>query len=163
MIFLALAGALYGSYKQNISLKPAPSPAPSEPQPAPEPQWYVQFTVKNTKITAYTESSYALPASSGQPYTLGGIAVHPIYPGADPRIPRIPFGTRVYLNKPVVINGQNYDTFTVIDTGDVNYRLWSQRPYWFDIYYGPADYWSNQGAKKFGVQERDYTWFEKWR
>lgn len=141
-------------------------PGPSEPQPTPgkseEAVWYIQFTVKGQKITAYTETSYARLAASGRDYFSGGIAVHPLYPGVDPRRPVIPFGTRVYLNEPVTIHGVEYDSFTVMDTGDIFYGLWSQHPYWFDIYYGTADYWNNKGARDFGVKSRDYYWIEKW-
>jgi len=160
-IILLLGGVFYGRYRQqhNIPQKPLPS----QPEVTPQPEWYIQFTVKNQKITAYTESSTARRAASGQHYSQDGIAVHPIYPGVDPRIPLIPFDTIIWLNEPIEIHGQTYDSFRVIDTGDIYYGLWGNKPYWFDIYYGTANYYNNKGAREFGVQERDYNWVEKWR
>lgn len=160
-ILLLFAGVLYGRYRQQHSIPQ--KPIPSQPEPISEPEWYVQFTVKKQKITAYTEQSGARRASSGQNYSQGVIAVHPLYPGIDPRIPLIPFDTLVWLNEPVEIHGQAYDSFRVIDTGDIYYGLWGKTPYWFDIYYGTGTYYNNKGARDFGVKERDYNWVEKWR
>lgn len=160
-IFLLFGGVFYGRYRQQ---HPAPQkPLPSQPETMREPEWYVQFTVKNQKITAYTSSSGVHLPASGQNLTQDGIAVHPIYPGVDPRIPLIPFDTVIWLNEPIQIHGQTYDSFRVIDTGDIYYRLWGSTPYWFDIYYGSGNYYNNKGARDFGVKERDYSWVEKWR
>ena len=163
-IVLLLGGVFYGRYRQqhNIPEKPLPSQPEITPQPEPA-EWYIQFSVKAQKVTAYTDSSAAHRASSGQHYSQNGIAVHPIYPGADPRIPLIPFDTIIWLNEPIEIHGQAYDSFRVIDTGDIYYRLWGDYPYWFDIYYGSANYYNNKAAREFGVKEMDYNWLEKWR
>lgn len=131
-----------------------------------QPKWYIQFTVRDQRSTAYTEEVGAPLAANGQPYFLGGIAVHPRVPiqyGGDPRKPLIPFGTVIYPEKPITIQGNSYTALTVMDTGDVDYGLWENHPYWFDVYYGSGDYWANQAARKFGTPLTSYSWYEEWR
>lgn len=149
-----------------FSLIPKKTP-PRPPQPVEkEGKWYVQFAVKNQKSTAYTEESGAPVAASGKEYCIGGIAVHPRYPvnsGGDPLEPLLPFGTIIYLEKPIKIQGQEFTYLKVIDTGDVNYRLWSAHPYWFDVYHGTGNYYNNKDARDYGVPLVNYSWYEEWK
>lgn len=125
--------------------------------------WYVQFSVKNQKSTAYVEEAGAPLASSGISYFIGGVAVHPLYPGASPLDPAIPFGTTIFLNKPVEVQGQSLQAFKVIDTGDVNFGRFGSSPYWFDIFWGTAGYYNTRQASDYGAKTVDYYWFEPWR
>jgi cytoskeletal protein RodZ len=146
-----------------------PAEVPQKPFAVPEIQqqaeteWYVKFSVKDQKSTAYVEQSQAPRPSSGGRYYIGGVAVHPIYPGADPRQPIIPYGTLIYLKEPLTVNGRPMSAFKVIDTGDIYYGRYGSTPYWFDIYWGNTNYYSNQSASKFGVKTVDYYWYEPWR
>lgn len=161
VLFLAFTGIILARFDRFPA--PAPKPQPSPTENSPEPQWYIQFTVKDQKVTAYTEASYARKSASGNYYYLGSVAVHPIYPGVDPRQPIIPFGTEIILSEPIVVQGNTYDSFTVVDTGDVLYGRYGQTPYWFDVYHGTANYQNNKASREFGIDTRDYTWIEKWR
>jgi len=140
-----------------------------EPEKKPLPQekeWYVMFSVQNQKATAYTNHSGNVLSSSGQPYFFGAVAVHPRYPvnaGGDPLQPIIPYNTILYLKEPLQINVQSFSTLKVIDTGDINYRLYPDSPYWIDVYHGSGDYWSIINAQEFGIKEIDYYWIEKWK
>lgn len=145
-----------------------PAEVPQKPLAAPETQqteteWYVKFSVKGQKSTAYVEHSQAQRPSSGGRYYIGGVAVHPIYPGADPRKPIIPYGTLIYLEEPLNVNGRPMSAFKVIDTGDIYYGRYGKTPYWFDVYWGSTNYYSNQSASKFGIKTVDYYWYEPWR
>lgn len=129
-------------------------------------KWYVQFTANNQKTTAYTEEVNAPRPSNGKSYFIGGIAVHPRYPvndGGDPRVPLLPYGTEIHLSKPIDIQGQQFRSLKVMDTGDINYGLWPRYPYWFDIYYGNTQYYSDKNARDYGTDLVDYTWFEEWK
>lgn len=143
--------------------EPEQKPIPQEP----EKEWYVIFYAQNQKATAYTNySGYNVLSSSGKPYFFGGVAVHPRYPvnaGGDPLKPIIPYNTVLYLTEPLLINGESFSTLHVIDTGDVNYRLYSGSPYWIDVYHGSGDYWSIINSKEFGIKDVDYYWVEKWK
>ncbi|MGE5391035.1 MAG: hypothetical protein ACM3PE_08210 [Deltaproteobacteria bacterium] len=159
LFITALSGC---SSKKESSPQPAKKPL-SKKQ---EPKWYIQFSVKDQHSTAYTEEAGAPLAANGQPYYLGGVAVHPRYPiqyGGDPRTPLLPFGTVIYPDKPIKIQGDYYNALTVMDTGDVDYGLWENHPYWFDVYYGSGNYWANQTARKFGTPLTSYSWYEEWR
>lgn len=138
-----------------------------EKKPIPtEKEWYVMFSVQNQKATAYTNHSGGVLSSSGQPYFFGAVAVHPRYPvnaGGDPLQPIIPYDTVLHLSEPLMINGQSFSTLQVIDTGDVNYRLYPHSPYWIDVYHGSGDYWSIINSQEFGIKEVDYYWVEKWK
>ncbi|HQA07414.1 MAG TPA: hypothetical protein PLP71_04800 [Syntrophomonadaceae bacterium] len=142
-----------------------------EPEKKPVPQekekdWYVIFSVQNQKATAYTNHAGNVLSSSGKPYFFGAVAVHPRYPvnaGGDSLQPIIPYDTVLYLKKPLLINGESFSTLRVIDTGDVNYRLYPDSPYWIDVYHGSGDYWSLINSQDFGIKEVDYYWVEKWK
>jgi hypothetical protein len=141
----------------------------TEPEKKPLPteeDWYVIFSVNNQKATAYTNHSGNALSSSGKQYFLGAVAVHPRDPvnaGGDPLKPIIPYDTVLHLYEPLEINGQAFSTLQVIDTGDINYRLYSGSPYWIDVYHGSGDYWSIVNSQEFGIQEVDYYWVEKWK
>lgn len=129
-------------------------------------KWYVQFSVKNQKSTAYTEEVGAPVAANGENYIIGACAVHPQYPinqGGKPRKPIINFGTHIHLSEPVSIQGNLYDTLLVNDTGDVYYGLWSDSHYWIDLYFGQSSYWNNVAAGKYGIKPVNYYWFEEWK
>ena len=164
-IFLVLI-IMIGSISGCSSKKGANPPAKKPQLETRQPKWYIQFTVKDQHSTAYTEEVGAPLAANGQPYYLGGIAVHPRHPiqyGGDPRTPLLPYGTVIYPEKPVKIQDREYSALTVMDTGDVDYALWENHPYWFDVYYGSGDYWTNQTARKFGTPLTSYSWYEEWR
>ncbi|MDD4802608.1 MAG: hypothetical protein PHF24_06665 [Syntrophomonas sp.] len=130
-----------------------------------EPKWYVQFSVSGQKATYYTEAPQAPASASSHGYFLGSGAVHPLYPindGGDALKPIIPFGTVLYLSAPVEIQGNNYNSLVVNDTGDVYYGLWRNYPYWVDIYAGQANYYTNKEAYKSGVKLVDYYWYQPW-
>ncbi|MDD3023639.1 MAG: hypothetical protein PHE26_07050 [Syntrophomonadaceae bacterium] len=166
--FLIIAGFIYLT-SSNRPPEPQRKPPLTENEKKDtdkEAKWFVQFTVKNQKTTAYTEEVNAPRPSNGESYFIGGIAVHPRYPinaGGDPRIPILPYGTVIHLSQPISIQGQQYNSLRVMDTGDVNYGLWPDYPYWFDIYYGNTHYYSNKDARTYGTDTVDYTWFEEWK
>eukprot|EP00825_Cyclidium_porcatum_P013249 TRINITY_DN16987_c0_g1_i2.p2 TRINITY_DN16987_c0_g1~~TRINITY_DN16987_c0_g1_i2.p2 ORF type:complete len:178 (-),score=22.49 TRINITY_DN16987_c0_g1_i2:33-566(-) len=84
-------------------------------------------------------------------YFIGSGAVHPQFPlnaGGEARQPIIPFGTRIYLSEPIDIQGNQYNSLVVNDTGDVYYGLWHKYPYWVDVYAGTTNYYSNKAALK---------------
>lgn len=164
---VAIIGLIFISLLLLLTPKKAPQRSPRSVQPVKkEGSWYIQFSVKNQKSTAYTENSGAPLSASGKEYFIGSIAVHPRYPvnsGGNPLEPLLPFGTEIHLEKPIKVQGQEYKTFKVIDTGDVNYRLWPNHPYWFDVYYGTGNYYNTKDANDYGVPLVNYTWYEKWR
>ena len=160
LIIIALALLLTLTLKKPPQRSPQPAPKPAEGK------WYIQFSVKDQKSTAYTEEPGAPVAANGKGYFIGGIAVHPRYPvtsGGDPREPILPFGTVVYLEKPIKVQGQEFKTLKVMDTGDVNYGLWPNSPYWFDVYYGTGNFYNRQDARDYGVPRVNYFWYEEWR
>ena len=142
---------------------PETKPRISKPGEDMQEKWYIRFSVKDQTSTAYTEEAGAPLAANGKEYFIGGIAVHPRYPGSDPRIPLIPFGTKIYLTKPITIQGQEYSTLTVMDTGDIYYGLWSGSPYWFDVYFGQSTYYNGKVAREYGTLPVDYYWYEEWK
>jgi len=163
LLTLFIITALPGCSSKDDS---SPQPAKKALPEAREAKWYIEFSVKDQHSTAYTEEVGAPLASNGQPYFFGGVAVHPRYPiqyGGDPRIPLIPYGTTIYPDKPIKIQGRYYSALTVMDTGDVDYGLWENHPYWFDVYYGSGDYWANQTARMYGTPLTSYSWYEEWR
>jgi hypothetical protein len=163
VLMLGLIFSLY--YATHPNRKPAPqTPAPS--QPAENAHWYIRFSVRQQKVTAYTEEAGAPRAANGKNYYIGGIAVHPRYPvtnGGNPVIPILPFGTVIHFKEPIKIQGTDRSSLTVIDTGDVNYRLWSSHPYWFDIFWGSTNYYNSKSARDFGARLVDYYWYEPWK
>lgn len=146
-------------------IKKPPAEAPQKPLVVEEPetQWYIRFYVQNQKTTAYVEPNLEQLASSGGGYYIGGVAVHPLKPGSDPRNPIIPFGTMIYLDEPLQVQGREMSAFKVIDTGDVAYGRYGSTPYWFDIYWGQSDYYNVQEASKFGIKTVNFYWYEPWR
>lgn len=149
---------------------PAPKPLPSIPPKVAKPiaEDFLICVAQGQITTGYTEPSWGPPGSSGYGYHQGSVAVHPRVGtqwGGDPRNPIIPFGTVLHLINPksIKINDQWYDQVTVNDTGDINLRLWPGDPYWFDIYFGSTNNWTNQAARAYGTHKVDYYWVEKWR
>ncbi|HPF21153.1 MAG TPA: hypothetical protein PLC88_07410 [Syntrophomonas sp.] len=155
---------IYSGQKQSTP-PPSRKPAPGQQSEKPPGKWYVEFSVKQQKTTAYTEAANAPVSSAGRSYFIGSGAVHPRYPlqsGGEARSPIIPFGTILYLQEPVTIQGQTHTELTVNDTGDVYYGLWPAHPYWVDVYFGTTNYYNQQSASKAGVQMIDYKWYEPW-
>lgn len=162
LVLLLLASLAGCSTKKDSSEQPAKKPLTKNQ----EAKWYIQFSVKDQHSTAYTEEAGAPLAANGQPYYFGGVAVHPRYPiqyGGDPRTPLLPYGTTIYPDKPIKIQGRYYSALSVMDTGDVDYALWENHPYWFDVYYGSGDWWATQDARKYGTPLTSYSWYEEWR
>lgn len=162
LILLLIFVASWFVYKQN---HPGPAKKPDKTTEKASPNWYIQFSVKDQKSTAYTEAASAPVSSAGKEYFIGSGAVHPRYPlnaGGEARNPIIPFGTILYLDEPINILGEKHDTLVVNDTGDVYYGLWPSHPYWVDVYFGNSNYNNNQSASKAGVKLINYTWYEPW-
>lgn len=144
-----------------------PTEVPQKPLMIPEEQqaeteWYVKFSVQDQKSTAYLEYGGVRPSSGGN-YYIGGVAVHPIYPGADPRQPIIPYGTMIYLEQPITVNGRQMSAFKVFDTGDIYYGRYGATPYWFDVFLGRGNYYADKSAIEYGIRTVDYYWYEAWR
>lgn len=162
--------AIYFVVEARHKPEPKPLPDPDSVQMKSgdnvEPRWYIKFSVQDQKATYYTESSQAPASASSQGYYIGSGAVHPQYPlnaGGNARQPIIPFGTRLYLSRPVEIQGKSYDSLVVNDTGDVYYSLWRNYPYWVDVFAGTAGYYANKTALQAGVDRIDYYWYEPWK
>lgn len=163
LIFL-VSWLVYKDYRQ-ANPPPAKKSVPNKIIDQAEPKWYIKFSVKNQKTTAYTEAASAPVSSAGKEYFIGSGAVHPRYPinaGGEARNPIIPFGTILYLDEPIDILGQKHDTLVVNDTGDVYYGLWPSHPYWIDVYYGTSNYYNIKSAGQAGVKLISYSWFEPW-
>lgn len=150
---------------------PAPTKKPDIVQPESSEKsgeninWFIHFSVKEQKSTAYTEEVGAPVAANGKTYFVGGGAVHPRYPlnqGGEARTPILPFGTRIFLSEPIDILGTMYDSLVIMDTGDVNYGLWKNHPYWVDVYYGQSSRYNLGQAGKYGVNIISYSWYEAW-
>jgi 3D (Asp-Asp-Asp) domain-containing protein len=163
ILFLAVY-FIYNGQKQPTP-QPPRKPVPEKQSETSEANWYIEFSVKDQKATAYTEAANAPVSSAGREYFIGSGAVHPRYPihaGGEARSPIIPFGTTLYLQEPVNVQGQQYTELTVNDTGDVHYGLWPSHPYWVDIYFGTTNYYNQQSASQAGVKLIDYKWYEPW-
>jgi hypothetical protein len=166
-----LAGMIFYYQKEaKITRKPDITTPQTQTKKSPassgQERWYIKFSVNQQKSTAYTEASAAPVASSGKSYYFGGVAVHPRYPlqyGGKATTPIIPFGTEIFLNKPINVQGEERQSLVVIDTGDVNYGLWPGHPYWFDIYWGNTNYYNDKDARKYGAHLTDYYWYEPWK
>lgn len=166
LMLLVFAGSFF-IYKESRQANPPPAKktVPNKIINQPSPEWYIKFSVKNQKTTAYTEAASAPVSSAGKEYYIGSGAVHPRYPlnaGGEARNPIIPFGTTLYLDEPIEILGQKHDTLVVNDTGDVYYGLWPSHPYWVDIYFGQTNYYNNKSASNAGVKLINYSWYEPW-
>lgn len=169
IMFLAISFTIF---RMNYSPESKPIPGPEQIEPGPEqtapvePTWYIRFTVANQKSTYYTESAQAPASASARGYFIGSGAVHPRYPlnaGGEARQPIIPFGTRLYLSEPIVVQGQELTSIVVNDTGDVYYGLWRKYPYWVDVYSGQTNYYTNLAAGKAGVDLISYHWYQPWQ
>jgi len=169
LVILVLFIGIYFIFQAKPKPVPKPLPEPDLVQVDPgnpvQPKWYVQFSVKDQKRTYYTEAARAPASASAKGYFIGSGAVHPpfpLYAGGEARKPIIPFGTRIYLSEPIDIQGNQYNSLVVNDTGDVYYGLWHKYPYWVDVYAGTTNYYSNKAALKAGVDLIDYYWYEPW-
>lgn len=171
LIILVLFGFIFIIFRVTNPPQPKPIPGPDITEPEPgqsnqaEPKWYIQFSVKDQKSTYYTEAVRAPASASAHGYYIGSGAVHPRNPlnaGGEARHPIIPFGTRIYLSKPIEVQGQQFDSLVVNDTGDVYYGLWRKYPYWVDVYAGSTNYYTNKAAREAGVDLIDYYWYEPW-
>ncbi|MGE5423473.1 MAG: hypothetical protein ACM3QW_09430 [Ignavibacteriales bacterium] len=144
----------------------APDKSESPPRkPTPDrqvPQWYLINKASHQMSTAYVEPLGAPVSASARPYFLGSVAVHPKIPGGSHLDPIIPFGTIIHLSDPqtLTIQGNTYNAFTVLDTGDANWSLWPDSPYWLDFYFGTDNYWNRKAASDYGKHFIDYYWYE---
>lgn len=165
VFIILIIGLLYFSSARYANRKPL-NPVTPEKQVERNYNWYIKLSVKQQKSTGYTEETNAPLAANGHRYYIGGAAVHPRYPlqaGGKATVPLLPFGTEIHLYKPVTVLGNELHSLIVIDTGDVNYGLWSQHPYWFDIYWGSTAAFNVKEARKYGAQLVDYYWYEPWK
>lgn len=166
-ILLVLGFILYLYYATQPNRKPTPVEPKTPPKQVEQNfNWYMQFSVKQQKSTAYTEEPGAPLAANAGNYYIGGVAVHPRYPlrdGGKATVPILPFGTVIHFEKPITVQGQELSSMTVIDTGDVNYGLWPSHPYWFDIFWGSTNYYNNKSARAYGANLVDYHWYEPWQ
>ncbi|MGI6488688.1 MAG: hypothetical protein GX964_06175 [Syntrophomonadaceae bacterium] len=148
-----------------MKIKKPPARVYRPPVTEAEPSWMMALTVvKNQASTAYTESPGAPPGAGGRPYFPGAVAVHPETPvawGGSPLEPIIPFNTSIHLLDPpsILIQGQEHKFFQVIDTGDVNWSLRRDSPYWIDLFFGTTNQWSHRKASNYGVKRVDYYWY----
>jgi 3D (Asp-Asp-Asp) domain-containing protein len=167
ILLIISATLIIANSRSKISSKPSkPDSSGLESESQADLKWYIKFSVKNQQATAYVGESYAPLSASGEYCFMGGVAVHPLHPvnyGGSPLQPVIPFGTTLYLEEPVLVQGKEYTSFKVMDTGDVYYGLWPDSPYWLDIYFGTANYYNRLEAKDFGTPRVSYYWFEEWR
>lgn len=154
VILLALCAAML------LLARPHSSP-PRKPLPENR-EWYLVVKAFNQASTAYTEPAGSPLTASARPYSIGSVAVHPRVPGGSQVEPIIPFGTIIYLDNPkkITIQGQEFNAFTVLDTGDANWALWPDSPYWVDLYFGTSNYWNNKAASEYGMKRIDYHWYE---
>lgn len=167
IIILITAGFVYYWQKSfQPSRKPDISQTPlNNSKQSQDYKWYIEFSVEQQKSTAYTEASSAPVAANGHSYYYGGVAVHPRYAlqyGGKATEPIIPFGTEIFLKKPITVQGEEKKSLIVTDTGDVNYGLWPEHPYWFDIYWGNTNYYNDKDARQYGSHLTDYYWYEPW-
>lgn len=109
----------------------------------------------NTKVnqdsTAYTSSTSARTASGVKP-KVGMAAVHQYSTGT----PYIPFGTTIYFESTVNIQGDNYAFFDVEDTGDLRFKRTS---YWTDLYFGTSTSANNKAALNYGIKKINYGYY----
>lgn len=110
--------------------------------------WYVR---DNQDSTAYTASTSAITASGVKPQ-VGMAAVHQNSSGT----PYIPFGTDIYFENAVTIQGDDYAFFNVQDTGDLNFKRTS---YWADLYFGTSTSANNTAALNYGIKKVNYGYY----
>lgn len=165
VLLLFIVGYFIYSSQPHSTPQPGKKPLPQKQTETAKAKWYIEFSVKDQKSTAYTEAANAPVSSAGREYFIGSGAVHPRYPlnsGGEARSPIIPFGTTLYLQKPLEVQGQHYTELVVNDTGDVYYGLWPSHPYWVDVYFGTTNYYNQQNASAAGVKLINYKWYEPW-
>lgn len=152
---LVLALFIYSSPKPE---RPSRKPLVNQPVS----QWYLINKASQQISTAYVEPAGAPASASARPYFLGSVAVHPLVPGGSHLVPIIPFGTVIHLAQPrsITIQGNDYNAFTVLDTGDADWALWPDSPYWVDLYFGTDNYWNRKAASDYGKHFIDYYWYE---
>jgi len=93
-------------------------------------------------------------ASGVYPY-VGCVAVH--RKSSTNMAPVLPFGTRIYYeNDSVNINGINFESFIVEDTGDPEYKRSTY--YWTDVYGGANTEANRIMARNYGVNWVDISW-----
>lgn len=118
----------------------------------------------NEDSTAYLSTAGQQPAGGGS-YHIGIVAVHPAYDGHALE-PIIPFGTVIWLTSPnIVIQGQAYNHFSVMDTGDLDYAYHPSSDYWIDIYFGQwvrgdKNNSNYKAAINYGSKKVSYYWDE---
>ncbi|MGE5371896.1 MAG: hypothetical protein ACM3QZ_07920 [Solirubrobacterales bacterium] len=166
-LHLGTLALLAGAIVLFLAIRPPVSP-PSQPAPKPlalDAQDSIVLYAYEQVSTSYTELAAAPPSASGKPYFIGGVAVHPKNPGGSHLDPIIPFGTILYLDHPkyIEIQGRRLNAFTVIDTGDADWSLWPNSPYWIDLYFGTSGYWENKSARDYGKHPVSYYWVEEFR
>lgn len=106
----------------------------------------------NQDSTMYLETGN--PCASGVYPYLGCVAVH--RKSTTDYSPVIPFGTTInYLSDSVNINGRNFESFTVEDTGDKDYV---RSTYWTDVYGGANTSANRTMAWNYGVKKVDISW-----
>lgn len=106
----------------------------------------------NQDSTMYLETGN--PCASGNYPYVGCVAVH--RKSSTDRTPIIPFGTRIYYEDDSVnINGANYESFIVEDTGDKNYI---RSTYWTDVYGGANNAANYAMAINYGLKTVDISW-----
>lgn len=94
------------------------------------------------------------PCASGKYPYLGCVAVH--RKSSSDTTPVISFGTIVrYEDDSVNINGANYESFVVEDTGDPNYN---RSLYWTDVYGGANTAENRKMATNYGIRTVDISW-----
>jgi hypothetical protein len=102
----------------------------------------------NQNSTAYTDTQ---TASGNAPY-VGIVAVH--HDGSGD--PYIPFGTTIYYSNSVSIQGDDYSSFDVEDTGD---RDFVQSDYWTDVYFGQPTEENEKACMDYGNNLVDYHYW----
>lgn len=101
--------------------------------------------------TAYTSRTGARTASGAVP-KIGMAAVHQYSSGT----PYIPFGTRIYYENAVTIQGNQYASFDVQDTGDLDFNL---SDYWTDLYFGISTASSEKAVVNYGQPTVTYGYY----
>lgn len=134
----------FSEIKANLGIEPSISKI----TPAQAESGYIQ--VYNQNSTAYLATGYL--TASGLIPAVGMCAVHHYSSGS----PYIPFGTSIYYDNSVQIQGQNYSIFDVEDTGDPNFV---QSAYWTDLFFGANTSANQTAALNYGNNLVGYKWY----
>lgn len=70
--------------------------------------------------------------------------------------PYIPFGTRIYYENAVTIQGNQYASFDVQDTGDLDFIL---SDYWTGLYFGVSTASSEKAVADYGQPTVTYGYY----